>query len=407
MLDKRSFLTAALGGVLSAGTATAQTAPARRASPNRRPTQAVLEPIRLQALRDRARREVDVGLEYGGSEGCSLALGYGDEVVFAEGYGLAKADTPMMIMSVTKTVLSAALWKLDTEGRLKTGDLVTKYLPGFGANGKQDITLEMLETHTAGLANTRGLAFPLYAERANRLADYATWTPEHKPGTWYEYHGVSAHWVLADVIEAIVGRDYRAYLKEEVLRPLGVAGIHGVSIGEPVSEQAKTLKILNCMNGWCPNREANKRPAGSEAEGLAVGYPGAGGVGTSVGIARLYQHYLHNKVGLWSPAVLDDARDHVRMTMPDPTGKPIRRTRTFQKATDLPTRYGERMFFGSTVSSRTFGHQGNGGQIAWADPSTGLSFGFLTNTQVFAPGGMYYPRSRELSTLAAAAFNRA
>ncbi len=35
--------------------------------------------------------------------------------------------------------------------------------------------------------------------------------------------------------------------------------------------------------------------------------------------------------------------------------------------------------FGRTVSPATFGHNGAGGQIAWADPATGLSFAFVTN----------------------------
>jgi CubicO group peptidase (beta-lactamase class C family) len=34
---------------------------------------------------------------------------------------------------------------------------------------------------------------------------------------------------------------------------------------------------------------------------------------------------------------------------------------------------------GKTVSPGTFGHNGAGGQVAWADPATGLSFAYLTN----------------------------
>jgi CubicO group peptidase (beta-lactamase class C family) len=34
---------------------------------------------------------------------------------------------------------------------------------------------------------------------------------------------------------------------------------------------------------------------------------------------------------------------------------------------------------GRTCSPGTFGHNGAGGQIAWADPATGLSFAYVTN----------------------------
>ena len=35
--------------------------------------------------------------------------------------------------------------------------------------------------------------------------------------------------------------------------------------------------------------------------------------------------------------------------------------------------------FGHTGSPRTFGHNGAGGQIAWADPEVGISFAYVTN----------------------------
>jgi CubicO group peptidase (beta-lactamase class C family) len=35
--------------------------------------------------------------------------------------------------------------------------------------------------------------------------------------------------------------------------------------------------------------------------------------------------------------------------------------------------------FGRTCSGRAFGHGGAGGQIAWGDPETGISLGYVTN----------------------------
>ena len=50
---------------------------------------------------------------------------------------------------------------------------------------------------------------------------------------------------------------------------------------------------------------------------------------------------------------------------------------------------------GRTVSPRTFGHNGAGGQIAWADPATGLSFCYFTNGHRPAPDPAVAPHDRD------------
>ena len=40
----------------------------------------------------------------------------------------------------------------------------------------------------------------------------------------FEYHPTSAHWVLAEVVERISGTDYRRFVHERVLEPLGLRG---------------------------------------------------------------------------------------------------------------------------------------------------------------------------------------
>jgi CubicO group peptidase (beta-lactamase class C family) len=58
-----------------------------------------------------------------------------------------------------------------------------------------------------------------------------------------------------------------------------------------------------------------------------------------------------------------------------------------------------RIGYGAT-SPGTFGHSGAGGQVAWADPATGLSFVFLTNN-FDANFPRQYRREAVLSRLAA------
>jgi CubicO group peptidase (beta-lactamase class C family) len=109
-----------------------------------------------------------------------------------------------------------------------------------------------------------------------------------------------------------------------------------------------------------------------------IGLPGGGGISTAADVASFYQALLHDSKGLWDPAVLADVTGVVRNTFPDPMlGHPINRTRGLVVAGDDGRSNLRGM--GRTVSPAAFGHNGAAGQIAWADPATGISFCYLTS----------------------------
>jgi CubicO group peptidase (beta-lactamase class C family) len=110
----------------------------------------------------------------------------------------------------------------------------------------------------------------------------------------------------------------------------------------------------------------------------AAGVPGGGGVMSAADLALYYQALLHNPGGLWKPDVLADATGNVRNTFVDRLFRvPANRTIGLMVAGSdglAPVRG-----FGKTVSEHAFGHNGAAGQIAWADPASGLSFAYCTN----------------------------
>jgi CubicO group peptidase (beta-lactamase class C family) len=120
-------------------------------------------------------------------------------------------------------------------------------------------------------------------------------------------------------------------------------------------------------------------------EARAIGLPGSGVTGTASALALLYQAFLHDALGLWDPAVRHDATRMVRLRTRGAWNRPICRTLGFLAAGPAADRLGEGAFFGTRVSAEAFGHEGLGGQMVWADPESGLSFAFLTDTVTFAP----------------------
>ena len=139
----------------------------------------------------------------------------------------------------------------------------------------------------------------------------------------------------------------------------------------------------------------------NEPEVLAAGVPGAGAVAAASDIALFYQGLLHNPGEIWSAEVLGDATTNIRNRLNDALFNcPANRTLGLVVAGDDGKSLSRG--FGRSVGPRAFGAMGVGGQIAWADPDSGLSFGYLTNGLDVDVVGSFM-RSAKIAGLAARA----
>lgn len=364
-----------------------------------------LSPGKLVALLDRARRDVEDGI----LPSCQLAVGLHGEVVAFEAFGEATLETRYSVFSCTKPIVSAAAWVLMGDGRLDVSRPVAEYVPEFAGNGKQAVTVEHLLLHTAGFPSAT-LVPPEWETRAGRLAAFRAWTLTSRPGSVFEYHPTSAHWVLAEIIERLAGCDYREAVQRLVTdraglgrRVLGLGpddqeGIADMEVrGEPATpdelEAAIGVREL-------PSSEVTDAAlvGFNRADVRTVGVPGAGAVLTAAGLAAFYQRLLHDPDGIWRPDVLADATGRVRNSLGDPLfSMPANRTLGLVQAGG--DGLGFLRGFGSSVSARAFGHGGAAGQISWADPATGLSFAYVTNG-IDANVIRLFRRSMSLSTRA-------
>ena len=135
----------------------------------------------------------------------------------------AQADHLWLLYSNTKVLMATALWKLAETGRLRFADPVADYLPDFARHGKGDITIYHLITHQAGFPNAEVPA-SMWHDMAQVAAFYADVVPDWPAGSRVHYHGLSAHWVLALVIESVTGMRFQDAVRRLVLEPLGLVG---------------------------------------------------------------------------------------------------------------------------------------------------------------------------------------
>jgi CubicO group peptidase (beta-lactamase class C family) len=346
-----------------------------------------LDPNALEELRDRIRREVDDGL----APAAQFALARHGELLAFESFGTASDSTRFSLFSCTKAWIAATVWQLIGEGLLSPDTRVVELVPSFGSAGSSAdavgrLTLEHVLTHTGGFPYAP-LGPPAWSDREDRLRAMERWRLSWEPGERFEYHATSAHWVAAEMIETVTGRDYRAVVRERVTEPLALPtfllGLGAedaedvaelVSVGELPGE-AELIELFGTADLPLGEVTPDVLLAFNDPAPRTVGIPGGGGLGTAADLALLYQAFLHDPLGLWDPQVLVDGTQHVRCTHPVPlTGIASNRTLGLVLAGDdgMSSLRG----MGHGVSSRTFGHNGAAGQIAWADPVSGLSFGF-------------------------------
>ncbi len=356
-----------------------------------------IDPAKLEALFERARREVAEGRL--GS--CQLAVARDGKLAAMRTFGSvthegrpapATNDTLYVIFSCTKAIVSAAGWLLLQEGKLGLDERVADVVPEFGTNGKDRVSVEQLFLHTAGFPNAP-YPQPEWSSREKRLARFARWRLEFEPGSRFWYHPTSGMWVIAELVERRSGLDYRDFVRARIAEPLGLPELR---VGLP---RALHGRLADIEHRGAQSTPAERRAAGwpevipeTEVTEEAVqnfnrdsvreaGVPGGGGVTSAGDLALFYQALVSGEArdgsALFTPETLALARTVRTGDLTDPLfGIPVQRGLGIVVAGDE-----RRVFrgFGRTGSEQMFGHGGAGGQIGWADPVSGISFAFCTN----------------------------
>jgi CubicO group peptidase (beta-lactamase class C family) len=351
----------------------------------------------LDALFERAEKEVREGL----LPSSQIAVARNGRIAGMRSFGSVRKgerteeatdQTLYCVFSSTKAITSAAAWLLIQEGKLDVSRRVSELVPEFRANGKQDVVIEQLFTHTAGFPHAPFVPAD-FLDTEKRRARFAEWRLNWAPGTKFEYHPSSSMYVIGDIIERLSGETYGDFVRRRIAEPLGLEdlwvglprALHGrladcVHVGEALT--AADYEKLGVPAPPVTEVTEEAITGFNRADVREAGIPGGGGTMTAAELALFYQALLDGGKSLagrelWKPETLASARTIRSGDLRDLLfRKHANRGLGVIVAGDADRTY---RGFGHTNSELAFGHGGAGGQIAWADPKTGISVGYCTN----------------------------
>ena len=325
------------------------------------------------ASHDGAERALDVvreAVEEGAFPGAVALIGKGNRVLAQGAFGYAmvlpekremREDTLFDLASLTKPIATAtSIMILVDRGKLRLDDRVTLFLPDFGKNGKENITVRQLLTHTSGLPDWE--SFYLYCDSYEEVINAVCNTSlKYNTGEGYLYSDLG-YITLGEIVRRVSGKTLDVFAKENIFEPLGMKD----TMFNPEKKERCAATEL------CPWRErvmvGEVHDENAYAMGGVSGH--AGLFSTARDLFVFAQMMLnggqHRGKRILSPSAVRE------MTRDQTGGKGdyglgwMTKSETFSSAGDL-------------LSKRSYGHTGFTGTSIWIDPESELVVILLTN----------------------------
>ena len=208
-------------------------------------------------------------------------------------------DTIVNVYSTTKTMCALTALLVADRGDLDFDAPVAKYWPEFAANGKADVKVSHLMSHSAGLS---GWKEPLVTED---LYDWEKMTsllaaqaPYWAPGTAPGYHALTQGYLVGEVVRRVTGKSLGAVFREEIAEPLGA----DFWIGLPASEDHRVAELIppppgqavgDARNETELQRNMSSNPGIDVSATKTRGWrgaeiPAAGGTGNARSVAEIH-----------------------------------------------------------------------------------------------------------------------
>ena len=322
-------------------------------------------------------------------------------------------DTPALFMSTTKAVTAFCYQLLHERGVVDAFAKVADYWPEFAANGKQDVTLAQVLSHSSGVLGSPEVTALIDLEDGSGVdrtseisAAVAAAAPMWPPGSQAGYQTMSFGWILEEIIRRADGRDLGTFFREEVAGPLGCDDLY---IGTPADRQGSIATVLPMMWPAMPDEmrefmEAFLAAARDETTPAGVSCVARGGVGVLDRLPEVFNTTAGRAVPMGGSNMCGTARSAARVfaAIADPergvggvrlssaealatfsavreerpdvvTGIPLSRGLGYNRNVSLIP--GRPPAFGPNAAA--VGHSGIGGQVGFADPVAKVGSAFV------------------------------
>ena len=266
--------------------------------------------------------------------------------------------------------------------------------PEFAAAGKEQITFRQLLCHQSGVV---AIANELPREAAfdweRMVSEVAAQAPWFEPGSRHVYHTVTFGFLMAEPVRRLTGMMPGDYLRQEIMGPLGDEMYFGVpddalpqvavmvregymrpadqqeAPATEVSDEDRMVMLAASNPPGIPDGGASPEGPWQQAQ-----IPATNGHGTARAMAHFYGVLAMggriDDYELLSPELLKQASS----VQSEGFCPSLRREVSFGLGFQItrPDRP-----FGA--GQHAFGHYGNGGSLGYADPDTGIGFGYVMN----------------------------
>jgi len=354
---------------------------------------------------DAVRDAFEAALATDTDTGAALSIWRDGELVVDLAGGAADAsagvpfglNTPSVVFSCTKGLASILVARLVQDGLLDYDAPVVEYWPEYGVAGKANTRVGDALSHRAGLPAPRQdwtVEDLIDWDRATTLL--AAEEPLFEPGSAWAYHAITHGWLAGELVHRVTGLLPGEYFERLISGPLAVDAwiglpaarrglvanmVVGDTLATHVAAQQSDVRAgasvwpvrALTLGGALPLALVGPDEGFNRADVQAAQIPGAGGISTARGLAKI-----------WSAVVTET--DGVRL-LSDETLYRASRVRSegapfFDSPAPWP-RWG--MGFQLDSEARRYlgdssvGHDGAGGQVAFGDPDARIGFAFITN----------------------------